>query len=116
MYKWGSGARLLWIHARQCSRPQTMPARLGQLLPSADRWQVLHPAHLLRGQRLNLYRVSPAAVSAFPTPGGWRSGTGSAVRAHRLAQSTRRVNPATRSRRGTTSGAAASLFGLSPDS
>lgn len=36
-----------------------MPARLGQLLPSADRWQVLHPVHLLRGQ-----------------PGGLQSGTG----------------------------------------
>ena len=34
------------------------------------------PAHLLRGQRLHLYRVSPAAVSILPTPGGLRSGTG----------------------------------------
>lgn len=39
---------------------QIMPARRGQLLPCVDRWQVLHPAHLLRGQRLHLYRVSPA--------------------------------------------------------
>lgn len=37
-----------------------MPARRGQLLPCVDRWQVLHPAHLLRGQRLHLYRVSSA--------------------------------------------------------
>lgn len=44
---------LLWIHARRCSRSQTMPARRGQLLPCVDRWQVLHPAHLLRGQRLH---------------------------------------------------------------
>lgn len=51
---------LLWIHARQCSISQTMPARRGQLLLCVDRWQVLHPAHLLRGQRLHLYRVSPA--------------------------------------------------------
>ena len=42
------GAPLLWIHARQCNISQTMPARRGQLLPFADRWQVLHPAHLLR--------------------------------------------------------------------
>ena len=33
---------------------QTMPAAAGQLLPSADRWQVLHPAHPLMGQRLRL--------------------------------------------------------------
>lgn len=41
-------------------RWQTMPAAEGQLLPCADRWQVLRPAHLLRGQRLRLCRVSPA--------------------------------------------------------
>lgn len=28
-------------HIRWCSRLQTMPARRGQLLPSADRWQVM---------------------------------------------------------------------------
>lgn len=49
-------------------REQTMPARRGQLLPSADRWQVMHPAHLLRGQRLHLYRVSPAASRYLPRP------------------------------------------------
>lgn len=38
------GAPLLWIHARQCSIPQTMQTRRGQLLPSADCWQALHPA------------------------------------------------------------------------
>ena len=53
------GASLLWIHARQCNIPQTMPARRGQFPPSADCWQVLHPAHLLRGQ-----------------PNGLQSGTG----------------------------------------
>lgn len=37
---------------------QTMPAAAGQLLPCADRWQVLHPAHPLRGQ--------PGGVSALP--------------------------------------------------
>lgn len=67
---------LLWVHARQCSISKTMPARLNQLLSSVDRWQVLHPAHLLTGQRLRLYRVSPAAVSMLPTPGGLRSGNG----------------------------------------
>lgn len=36
VYK-GAGVRLLWIHARQCNIPQTMPARRGQLLPSANR-------------------------------------------------------------------------------
>ena len=71
-----------WLHARQCGRLQTIPARRGQRLPPVDRWQVLHPAHLLRGQRLHLYRVSLAAVSMLPAPGGWRPGTGSAVRAH----------------------------------
>ena len=50
-----------YIGGQRCNIPQTMPARRGQLLPSADRWQVLHPECLLRGQRLHLYRVSPAA-------------------------------------------------------
>lgn len=81
-------------HIRWCSIPQTMQARRGQLLPYADRWQVLRPAHLLMGQRLHLYRVSPAAVSMLPTPGGLQSGTGSLVRAGILAPSTRRSNPA----------------------
>ena len=53
---------LLWLHARQSSISQTMPAR--------------------RGQRLHLYEVSPEAVSMLPTPGGLQSGTGSAVKAH----------------------------------
>lgn len=58
-----------------------------------------NPAHLLRGQRLHLYRVSPAAVSMLFTPGGLRSGTGSTVRAHRLVPSTRRGSPAAGERR-----------------
>lgn len=57
---------LLWPHARQRNTSQTMPARRGQLLPCADRWQVLHPTHLLRGQRLHLCRVSPAAFNLAP--------------------------------------------------
>lgn len=46
-----------------------MPAQRGQLPPSVDRWQVLHPAHLLRGQRLHLCRVSPAACNLAPVNG-----------------------------------------------
>lgn len=65
----GAGVRrLLWIHARRCSIPQTMIARRGLLLSCLDRWQALHPAHLLRGQRLHLYRVSPAGSRRFPCP------------------------------------------------
>ena len=86
-----------------------MPARRGQLLPCVDRWQVLHPAHLLRGQRLHLYRVSPAACSLAPVsnqgapagiihPAGQSSSRGAAGGAEPLAA------------------LAASLFGLSPDS
>ena len=79
VYK-GAGVRpLLWIHARQCSISQTMPTR--------------------RGQRLHLYRVSPAAISMLPTPGGLRSDTGSAVRKHRLAPYTRLGSPAEEARR-----------------
>lgn len=45
-----------------------MPAAAGQLLPCADRRQVLHPVHPLRGQRLHLHRVSPAGSRCFPRP------------------------------------------------
>lgn len=84
--------------------------RRGQLLPCADRWQVLHPAHLLRGQRLHLCRVSPAGSRCFTRPAagglapGQRSGRGS---------------PAAGSAAGGAeplAASAASLFGLSPDS
>ena len=61
------GASLLWIHARQCSISQTMPARRGHLLPCVDLWQVLHPAHLLRGS------ASPPVQGQ---PGGLQSSTG----------------------------------------
>ena len=74
-------------YKKGCSISQTMPARRGLLLPCADRWQVLHPAHLLRGQRFHLCRVSPAASRCFPRP----------------APSTRRVSPSA-GRRGTIDG------------
>lgn len=77
------GAPLLWIHASRCSISQTMPARRGHLLPSANRWQVLHPAHLLRGQRLHLrqgqfgglqsgtgQRLGRTGLARRPPPGG----------------------------------------------
>ena len=64
-------------------RGQTMPAAAGQRLPCADHWQALRPAHLLRGQRLHLYRVSPAACSLAPGQRSgravWRSPPGGAV-------------------------------------
>ena len=65
--------RLLWIHAKRRNTSQTMQARRGQLLPCVDRWQVIHPAHLLRGQRLHLHKVSPAACDLAP---GQQSGRG----------------------------------------
>lgn len=49
VYKGARVRPLLWLHARRCSISQTMPARQGQLLPSVNHWQVLHPAHLLGG-------------------------------------------------------------------
>lgn len=108
VYK-GAEVRLLWIHARRCSIPQTMPTRRGLLPPCADRWQVLLPAHPLRCQRLHLYRVSPAASRCFQRPADCDlapvSGQGApagtlypAGGAEPLAAN------------------AASLFGLSPDS
>ena len=42
------GAPLSWIHARQCSRPQTIPEAAANLYRLRIRWQVLHPAHPLR--------------------------------------------------------------------
>lgn len=42
VYKGARVRPLLWIYARRCSIPQTMPARRGQLLLSVDRWQVMH--------------------------------------------------------------------------
>lgn len=89
-------------------RGQTMPTAAGQPLPCADRWQVLHLAHLLRCQRLHLHRVSPAGSRCFPRPA-----------ACSLAPSTRRGSPAAGGAAGGAeplAASAASLFGLSPDS
>lgn len=108
VYKRVQGCALLWIHARRCSIPQTMPARRGQLLPCADRLQVLTACQQYR----------PGGVSMLPTPGGLQSGTGSAVRAGDLAPSTRRAVQQQGAAGGAEplAAAVATLFGLSPDS
>ena len=102
--------RLLRIHARQCSISQTMPARRGQLLPCVDLWQVLHPAHLLKGQRFHLCRVSPAACSLAPVSGQGAPGQPGTFHPAGAVQQQRRsgAEPLTAT--------AVSLFGLSPDS
>lgn len=99
--------RLLWIHDRRCNISQTMQARRGQLVPYADRWQVL--------TRCQQYRPgAPADGSTSPPvqgqPGGGFDASSArrlaiwhrpAVRAHRvsLAPSTRRGSPAAGARR-----------------
>lgn len=82
VYKGAAVRPLLWIHARRYNIAQTMPAAAGQCIR-------------YRGQ-----------------PGGWRSGTGSAVRAHRLTRSTRRGSPVAMARQagGTTGGLPPHLF------
>lgn len=131
VYKRVQGCALLWIHARQCSTSQTMPAVAGQLLPCTDCWQVptrcqqYRPGAPAEGVSVSACQSGngqPGGVSMLPTSGGWRSGTGSAVSqggAFILAPSTRRGSPAAGAG---AHGAeplaapAASLFGLSPDS
>ena len=54
------------------STSQTMPTRLGQLLPWADRWQVLHPAHLLRGQPSTLHPSGQSSSGRRGTIDGYR--------------------------------------------
>lgn len=83
-----------------------MPAAAGQCLPCADRRQVLHPAHLLRGQRLHLYRVSPAGSRYFQRPAAGGLAPGQQCRVISLAPSTRRSSPAAGwgGRRGTIGG------------
>lgn len=86
----GSGVPLLWIHTRQCNISQTMPARR-RLAPTACE------------SLASAAPGAPAEGSASPPvqvqPGGLQSGTGSAVRAHRLAPYTRRGSPAAGARR-----------------
>ena len=90
VYKGGSGVPLLWIHTRQCNISQTMPARR-RLAPTACE------------SLASAAPGAPAEGSASPPvqgqPGGLQSGTGSAVRAHRLAPYTRRGSPAAGARR-----------------
>ena len=59
VYKRVQGCALLWIHARQCSIPQTMPARRSQLLPCANRWQVLTVCQQYRPGGASWYRDRP---------------------------------------------------------
>lgn len=102
---------IIIMYIRGCSISQTMPAAAGQLLPCADRWQVLHPAHLLRGQRLHLHRVSPAGSRCLPRPAACNLAPGQ--------RSTRAGQSSSRSAAGGAeplAALAASLFGLSPDS
>lgn len=90
VYRGGSGVPLLWIHTRQCNISQTMPARR-RLAPTACE------------SLASAAPGAPAEGSASPPvqvqPGGLQSGTGSAVRAHRLAPYTRRGSPAAGARR-----------------
>jgi hypothetical protein len=78
------------------------------------------PAHLLRGQRLHLYRVSPAAFRCFSRPAAFDLAPVSSQGAP--GQSGTLYPAGQSSSRGAAGGAeplaafAASLFGLSPDS
>nr|DAU62289.1 MAG TPA: hypothetical protein [Caudoviricetes sp.] len=76
-----------------------MPAQRGQLLPCVDRWQVLHQA---QGQ--------PGGVLILPTPSGWSPSTWLAWHTFGIILSSWHggAEPL--------AAAAASLFGLSPDS
>ena len=84
-------------------RGQTMPAAAGQLLPCADRWQVLtrcqqyRPGAPAEGSASSPEQNQPGGVSMLPTSGVWKSSTGPAVNhggAFILAPSTRRGSPA----------------------
>ena len=127
VYKGAGVRRLLWIHARRCNIPQTIPARRGQLLPCVDRWQVL--------TRCQQYRPgAPAEGSASPPAPGQPGGGLDASHARRLAIWHRVSGQGAPGQSGTfypagqssgmdaAGGAellaalAASLFGLSPDS
>jgi hypothetical protein len=69
--------------------------------PRRTLYRSAHTAYYNKVYKGAAYRRprKPGGVSMLPTPGGLRSGTGSAVRAHRLAHSTRRSSPAAGTRR-----------------
>ena len=83
-------------YVRGCNISQTTQSRRGQLLPSADRWQVL--------TRCQQYRPGAPAEGSASQPVQGQPGT-----------STRRGNPAAGGAEPLTA-VAVSLFGLSPDS
>lgn len=121
--RWSVSQRLHGIHRYQIpaqrrtpyrsAQPQTIPARRGQLLPCVDRWKMLRPAHLLSGQRIHLYMVSPAGSRCFPRPAACSLAPGQPGTLHPAGQSSSRDAAG-----GTEplAALAASLFGLSPDS
>lgn len=82
-----------------CSYRLRIAGKCGHAVSGAD------AAHLLRGQRLHLHRVNPAAVSIPSAPGGLRSSTGPARRGSPAACGAESL-----------AATAVSLFGLSPDS
>ena len=86
-------------YIRGCSISQTIPARRGQLLPSADPLASATPGAPAEGSASPPVQGQPGGVSILPMPGGWRSGTGSAIIAHRLAPFTRRGSPVAGARR-----------------
>lgn len=65
-------------------RGQTMPAAAGQLLPCADHWQALtlcqqyRPGAPAEGSTSPPVQGHPGGISMLLTPGGWKSGAGSA--------------------------------------
>lgn len=56
-----------------------MQARRGQLPSSADPLASATPGTPAEGSASPPVQGQPGGVSILPTPGGWRSGTGSAV-------------------------------------
>lgn len=61
-----------------------MPAAAGQRLPCADPLASAAPGAPAEGSASPPAQGQPGGVSTLPTPGGWRSGTGSAVKGGRF--------------------------------
>ena len=83
-----------------CQRPDAL--HLYQIpAPRPDAAQASTAAYYNKVYKSAAYRrpYKPGGVSMLPTSGGWRSGTGSAVRAGILAPSTRRGSPTAGARR-----------------